>query len=89
MQSGVDTIAKAKNFATALYNCMTKVISILEILAISELLTGNDLSGFHQHAQDAMGSQRVVTITLVNAQGQQLLDTSVPYRTPLLAVVQM
>ena len=89
MRSGVDIIAKAKNFATAFYNCMTKVISILEILAISELLTGNDLSGFHQHAQDAMASQRVVTITLVNAQGQQLLDTSVPYRTPLLAVVQM
>ena len=87
-RSRVDTIAKAQGFATALNNRMTGVISTLGILASSGLPTGNDFSGFHRRAQDAMGSQQAATITLVNAQGQQLLDTSVPYGTPLPAVVQ-
>ena len=87
-RSRVDTIAKAQGFATALNNRMTGVISTLGILASSGLPTGNDFSAFHRRAQDAMGSQQAATITLVNAQGQQLLDTSVPYGTPLPAVVQ-
>ena len=87
-RSRVDTIAKAQGFATALNNRMTGVISTLGILASSGLPTGNDFSGFHRRAQDAIGSQQAATITLVNAQGQQLLDTSVPYGTPLPAVVQ-
>lgn len=35
-----------------------------------------------------MSSQQATTITLINEQGQQLLDTWVLYGTPLPAVVQ-
>jgi signal transduction histidine kinase len=78
-QRRVETMAKAQSVVTDLNNRMTSVVSALQTLASSELLTAGDFSGFHRRAQDVMRSQRLATITLVTAQGQQLLNTAVPY----------
>lgn len=78
-RSRIDTLAKAQGIATALNSRMTGVMSTLKTLASAELVTNDDFSGFHRRTKQATVNQQLAAITLVNAQGQPLLDSAVPY----------
>lgn len=83
IQSRVDTVSKAAGISSELDSRMASVVSSLETLASSELLAKDDFEGFHRRAQDVMRSQRLKNITLYDHEGRQLLNTFVPYGTPL------
>jgi two-component sensor histidine kinase len=57
-------------------------LTVLDTLATSELLRAGDLEGFHARARAALRN-RDVHVLLVDRDHQQLLNTRVPFGTPL------
>lgn len=62
---------------------LAAVESGLKVLATSESLRNGNLRSFHRIAQNAVRSQIVYNYVLTDGDGRQLLNTLVPYGTPL------
>lgn len=62
---------------------LTGVESGLKVLATSEALRQGYLRQFHQMARQAVKSQIVYNYVLTDATGQQIVNTLVPYGSPL------
>jgi len=60
-------------------------LTVLDTLATSELLRAGDLAGFHARARAALRN-RDVHVILVDRDHRQLLNTRVPFGTPLPGV---
>ena len=61
---------------------LSGLITVLETLASSVSLARGDLAQFHERASSALGPRQAFVL-LLDANGQQLLNTRVPYGTPL------
>jgi diguanylate cyclase (GGDEF)-like protein len=55
----------------------------LKVLATSNELSSGDLRAFHQRARDALRSGSVHNYILTDPQGRQVINTLLPYGTPL------
>lgn len=82
-QSQINTIGTARALAAALDQQVIGVQASLTTLATSELIASGDLAGFHTRAKGVQINYRVATIVLVRHDGQQLVNTSVPFGSPL------
>ena len=78
-----DTIFLARNLTAILDREMTGVEAGLQMLASSPDLVGGDLAGFHQRAREAIKFQIVDSYVLTDKEGHQVVNTMVPYGTPL------
>ncbi|CAB3632419.1 MULTISPECIES: diguanylate cyclase [Achromobacter] len=78
-----DTIFLARNLTAILDREMTGVEAGLQMLASSPDLVGGDLGGFHQRAREAIKFQIVDSYVLTDKEGRQVVNTMVPYGTPL------
>jgi len=80
-----DSIATARALTSALDLELAGVQSALFALATSPHLTANDLKAFHDQAIDALPHTIATNIILVDANGQQQLNTLRSYGEPLPA----
>ena len=72
----------AADLADSLDREIERMLTLLNTLALSQQLANHDLSVFHAEASAAV--QRLGTnVLVIDASGQQLLNTRVPYGTPL------
>ena len=62
---------------------LSAVESALQVLTTSRELHNGDLPAFYQRATDALGHDIVINYLLTNPQGQQVLNTLVPWGSPL------
>ncbi len=78
-----DTIFLARNLTAILDRELTGVAAGVQMLASSpDLLTG-DLPSFHQRARESVQFQIVDSYVLTDRDGRQIINTLVPYGTPL------
>ena len=78
-----DTVQSARYLAADLDRELTAIESGLQILVTSPELVTGDLANFHKRATDAVKGQLVSNYVLTDRQGSQLLNTVVPFGTPL------
>ena len=78
----VRTEREAQSLATGVARVLQEMSTILRVLATAPELEAGDLEDFHNRAQDALRSGSLYVL-LVDADGQQLLNTRVPYGAPL------
>ncbi|MGB3818076.1 diguanylate cyclase [Achromobacter pulmonis] len=78
-----DTIFLARNLTAVLDRELTGVEAGLQMLASSPDLIGGDLAGFHRRAREVIKFQIVDSYVLTDKEGQQVLNTLVPYGTAL------
>ena len=78
----VRTEREAQSLATGVGRVLQEMSTILRVLATAPELEAGNLEDFHNRAQDALRSGSLYVL-LVDADGQQLLNTRVPYGTPL------
>ncbi|MDF3851110.1 sensor domain-containing diguanylate cyclase [Achromobacter denitrificans] len=78
-----DTIFLARNLTAILDRELTGVEAGLQMLASSPDLIAGNLAGFHERARDAARFQIVDHYVLTDKDGRQLINTQVPFGTPL------
>ena len=78
-----DAVATARAMAAVLDKDLSSLESGLGIMAAAPQLAANDLAGFDQHARDALASQNANNYVLVDAEGNQLINTLRPFGAPL------
>lgn len=78
-----DTIGTARALMQAVDAELTGVSTTLRVLALSPHLASGDLAKFYVEAQDVVGLTNGNSIALVDAGGQQLLNTLMPFGDPL------
>lgn len=78
-----DTIFLARNLTAILDRELTGVEAGLQMLATSPDLLRGDLAGFHQRASNALRFQIADSYVLTSKDGQQIINTLVPYGTAL------
>lgn len=78
-----DAVASARAIAAALDRDLSSLESGLHIMAAAPQLAANDLAGFDRHARDALASQNAHNYVLVDAEGNQLINTLRPFGAPL------
>lgn len=78
-----DTIFLARNLASILDRELTGVEAGVQMLASSPDLLNGDFAGFHQRARESVRFQIVDSYVLTDKEGHQVLNTLVPYGTPL------
>ena len=78
-----DTVQSARYLAADIDRELTAIESGLQILVTSPELVTGDLANFHKRATDAVKGQFVSNYVLTDRQGSQLLNTMVPFGTPL------
>jgi two-component sensor histidine kinase len=76
------TEREAQSLAIGVGRMLQEMSTTLRVLATAPELQAGDLEDFHNRAQDALRSGSLYVL-LVDADGQQLLNTRVPYGTPL------
>ena len=76
------TEREAQSLATGVARVLQEMSTILRVLATAPELEAGHLQDFHNRAQDALRSGSLYVL-LVDADGQQLLNTRVPYGAPL------
>jgi two-component sensor histidine kinase len=77
-----DTVQDAQVLARGIDRQLQDMSTTLRLLSTSPELEKDDLAAFHERTMTALGSNSVFVI-LVDAEGQQLLNTRRPYGTPL------
>lgn len=75
----------ARQVAADLDRELTAIESGLKILSTSQFLEQGDLARFHAQARQAVPTQIVYNYVLTDEQGRQVLNTVVPWGTPLLS----
>ena len=78
-QSRTNTIGTARAMAVALDQHVISVQAALSVLSSSELIAKGDLAAFHTRAKDLKINNQASTIVLVRRDGQQIVNTSVPF----------
>ncbi len=78
-----DTVLSARYLAADMDRELTAIESGLRVLSTSPELAAGDLASFHKHATEALKGQIVNNYVLTDRQGSQLLNTMVPFGTPL------
>ena len=78
----VRTEREAQTLATGVGRVLQEMATTLRLLVTSPELSAGELEAFHNRAQAALRSGSLYVL-LVDADGQQLLNTRVPYGTPL------
>jgi diguanylate cyclase (GGDEF)-like protein len=78
-----ETVLSARYLAADLDRELTAIESGLRVLVTSPELSTGDLASFHKRATDAVKGQFVSNYVLTDRQGRQLLNTKVPFGTPL------
>ena len=78
-----DTIFLARNLTAILDRELTGVEAGVQMLATSPDLIGGDLASFHQRARESVRFQIVDSYVLTDREGRQIINTLVPYGTPL------
>jgi len=78
-----ETVLSARYLAADLDRELTAIESGLRVLVTSPELVSGDLASFHKRATDAVKGQFVSNYVLTDRQGRQLLNTMVPFGTPL------
>lgn len=78
-----ETVLLARKIAADLDRELSGVESGLKVLATSRDLIEGNFASFHQRAGDALKSQIVHSYVLTGRDGAQILNTLVPYGTPL------
>src|SRR5215831_17599562 len=76
----------ARALSLAMDREVGEVHAALGVLALSRLLAADDLEGFHEQCLNALqllSLPRDSWLTLSDLQGQMLLNTRLPYGTPL------
>jgi PAS domain S-box-containing protein len=85
-QSRALTERRLVQVATALANDLDRefeqVLTLLDTLALSTRLNERDFAGFHARAEAAV-KRLGASVIVLDAESQQLLNTHVPYGTPL------
>ena len=77
-------LERVRALAIALDREMEGHIRALEVLATSHSLRAGTLEDFYAHAQEVRGEQRAWdAVILTDTTGQQLVNTRVPFGTPL------
>lgn len=78
-QSRTNTIGTARALAVALDQHVIGVQASLTALASSELIASGDFAAFHARAKVVQINNRASTIVLVRRDGQQMVNTAVPF----------
>jgi diguanylate cyclase (GGDEF)-like protein len=78
-----ETVLLARKIAADLDRELSGVESGLKVLATSRDLIEGNFASFHQRASDALKSQIVYSYVLTDREGRPILNTLVPYGTPL------
>ncbi len=78
-----DTMVTARALAAAVDRDLAATKSALLALASSPYLADGDLINFHAQALQALSTQTALNIVLIGPQHRQLLNTLVPYGSPL------
>ena len=78
-QSRINTIGTARALAFALDQHVIGVQASLAALASSELIARSDFAAFHARAKDVQINNQASTIVLVRRDGQQIVNTAVPF----------
>ena len=77
------TLLMARQVASHLENELSAIESGLKVLATAPELLNDDLNAFHLRANEALDAGSVYNYILTNPQGHQILNTLLPYGTPL------
>ena len=80
-----EAIATARAAAASLDRDLASIESGLHVLATSSALDTDDLTTFHRQAKQALPFQNITNYVLIDAEGQQRLNTLLPPDAPLPA----
>jgi len=78
-----DIVATARALIQAVDAELAGAQSAIEVLALSAHLASGDLAKFHAQAQEAVRATHSNNIVLIDASGQQLVNTLKPFGEPL------
>ena len=82
-------LRSAQDLSHALDRELQSTIRTLSALAESEELDGKDLAEFHSRAKRVVSTQPAwLTLILLEPDGRQLINTNVPFGTPLPTVIE-
>ncbi len=84
-QIAQSTLATARALVSALDRDLAGTMAAAQVLAKSPSLASHDLAAFYREAKSVLPLLRGSAVLLADADGQQIINTRVPYGTPLPA----
>jgi PAS domain S-box-containing protein len=83
-QLEANSLATARAMTATLDKDLAGTKSVLHVLSTSRMLDSNDLLGFYHQAQDVLQENIASSIAVIDARGDQRLNTSLPFPSTAL-----